>query len=175
MVVLGVAPGLSSLAYSVVSFRSEILVGDAIDCDVLHGNGQSEAAPVWQVTKAARVHQMIMGVVFDRDPPAALALGPPCDPNEPKRHVKIVEETLAGLAMALGAQVVRYKTEEQVLQALIHAFDGRLDIGERGLRKAVRCSLSEPLPSKNRRIVMATAAAVGAAYEVRSELELAEH
>jgi hypothetical protein len=148
-------------------------VAEPIDCDVVHSTGHGETAPVWKVGKSARVHHMIMGVVFGRDPPAVLALGPPLDPSEPGRSVEAVRTVLLSLALGLRARVVAFDTERDVRDALTDHYGDEMTIGERGLRKAVRCSLASPLPSKNRRVVLATAVALAGAFRVRSELRLA--
>lgn len=166
---LGVAPGLASLAYAVLSFRRGETVAVPVDCDVVHSTGHSETAPIWKISRSARVHHMIMGVVFDRDPPAVLALGPPLDPGEPGRSVEAVHTVLLSLAMGLRARVVSFQTERDVREALSAHYGDEMTIGERGLRKAVRCSLSASLPSKNRRVVLATATALAGAFRVRHE------
>jgi hypothetical protein len=171
VVVLGVLPGLAGLAYSMLSFRSVDMSADLVDCDVLRGTGHAETAPIWKVGKSARVHRMVMGVVFERDPPTVLALGPPLNPEEPEGHIEIVRGVLVAMATGLKARIVTFDERKQVQRTLERMYDGRMEVGERGLRKAVRCALTEPLPTVNRRVMLATAVALAGAHEVRSPPE----
>jgi len=170
VIVLGVAPGLEKLAYAVLSFRRGLTVADPIDCDVVHSTGHSETAPTWRVSRSARVHHLIMGTVFDRDPPAVLALGPPLDPEEPSRSVDSVRTVMLALAMGLRARVVQFETEEDVRLALRAHYGEDVTVGVRGLRKAVRYALASELPTKNRRILLAAASALAGAFQVKNEL-----
>lgn len=169
MIVLGVAPGLAKLAYAVLSFRGGS-AAEPIDCDVLHSTGHSETAPMWKIGKSARVHHMIMGVVLDRHPPAALSIGPPLDPKEPTRHVEPVRSLLMSVAMGLRARVVTFETERDLRRSFSRHYGEDMHVGERGLRRAVRCALASPLPTKDRRVMLATATALAGAFEIRSEL-----
>ena len=112
---------------------------------------------------------MIMGVVFDRDPPAVLALGPPLDPEEPGRNVDSVRTVLLSLAMGLRARVVSFDTEEDIREALTVHYGDDMTVGARGLGKAVRCSLATALPSKNRRVLLATATALAGAFQIKDQ------
>ena len=169
MVVLGVVPGLAKLAYAVLSFRTES-VAVPIDCDVLHATGHSATAPMWKISRSARVHHMIMGVVCNRDPPAALSLGPALDPSEPKNHVEAVRTVLSTMALGLRARCVTFETEKELRRTFSRHYGEDMYIGERGLRMAVRCSLASPLPTKDRRVVLAAAVALAGALQIRSEL-----
>ena len=168
MIVLGVAPGLRSLAYAVLSFRDGSRAAEVVDADVLKASGQSDEASVWAVTRSARVHALVMGVVFDRDPPALLSLGPPTDLGEPALHVEVVCKALTMLAMAIGARIARFPTEPEVRSALGSMYEQ--EVGPRSLRKAVQCSLLGRLPTTNRRVLVATATAIAGAYQARTEL-----
>lgn len=165
---LGVAPGLAYLAYSVLSLRGDPPVATLVDCDVVHSTGHVETAPIWALSRSARVHHMIMGVVFDRDPPATVCLGPAVDPEEPERSIEQVRTVLSSLAMGLRARVVSFETEDEVRGVLGESVG--MEVGERGMRKAVRCSLTAPMPTRNRRVLLATAIGLAGAHRVRREL-----
>jgi hypothetical protein len=169
VIVLGVVPGLSACAYSVVAIRYDRILGEIIDCDVLHGNDKPITAPAHEVARSARVHQLVLSVVVGRDPPAALAIGPPYSAKEPDRNVNAVRATLEALVFALSERVriVNFETELELREAFEPIYSA--PVGERTLKKAVRSVLRTPIPANNRRIMVATAAALAAAHLIRTE------
>lgn len=161
-------PGLAALAYSVLSFRPHELRADPVDCGVLRARGHSDSADQWCIGRSTRVHRLIMGVVFERDPPAALAIGPAFSPKEPASHVLCVATMLAALAMGLRAHVEQLGDEAKIRAALTDIVGWK--VGQRAMRQVVSESLTEQLPSANRRVVVATAAALAAAGKLRGRL-----
>jgi hypothetical protein len=165
MVVLGVLPGISSLAYSVVSFP-EGGAGTVVDCDLLHH--QTTERSSWGLSKSSRVHALVLGIVVERHPAAAIAIGPQADPHESAQNAAAVRVVLESLGFAFRAKLVHLLEDSDVYATLDSRYGGELDVGERNLRRAVRCALTHQVPSRNRRIVLATAAAIAAEHLVRS-------
>ena len=120
-----------------------------IDADVLHARALSSES---SVNKRRRVHQLVLGVVFERHMPRVLAIGPPVDPTEDPACVQAVEELLSAIAQLAQIRVLRYADKNAVVTAL--AADRTKQIG-----RAVS-SFVHTLPSRDRRVVLATAAAL---------------
>jgi len=134
--------------------------------DVLHGTGRSETALAWEITKSARVHALVMGVVLERQPPGVLAFGPGLG-GEPQRHVEAVITMLTDLGRLFGAHVVTFQDEDDIRHELESALRGRQKVGSRGVRAAVNALLTERLPTGNRKCMIATAIALAGARRVR--------
>ena len=147
MRIIGVAPGLSALAYSVIVVDMNRAV--VVDADVLHARPLSSEV---SLQKRRRVHQLVLGVVFERHMPLVLSIGPPVDPLESPASVQAVEELLSTIAQFAQIRVVRYADKQAVVTAL--AADRTKQIG-----RAVS-SFIRTLPSRDRRVVLATAAAL---------------
>lgn len=115
MIVLGVAPGLRSLAYSVVGFYKPGERGDLIDADVLRGNRTESDAPWAKLLDRGRPHRLIMSVVFERHPPAILSLGPPYSKKEPQLHVESVATLMEVMAKAFKVPTCRFPDKRSLL------------------------------------------------------------
>lgn len=168
VLVLGVSPGLASCAYSVLSLPKPELKAIPVDMDVLHGTGRSEAALAWEITKSARVHALVMGVVLERQPPAVLSFGPGIG-GEPERHVEAVVTMLTDLGRLFGARIVTFQDEDEIRTELEVALGRGQRVGIRGIRAAVNGMLTERLPTGNRKVMIATAIALAGARRVRVE------
>lgn len=146
--VIGVAPGLNALAYAVIE------AGDAtlcVDHDVLHARPLSVES-IRNPYKRSRIHQMVLGVVAERYPPALLVVGPVADPKEEPDHVQASRDVLAAMAVHFRVPIETIDSREAVLAA--HG------TGIRSMGRSVNRCLDEPLDSRDRRIVLAAAAAL---------------
>jgi hypothetical protein len=152
MIVIGVAPGLKALSYSVIDLAPAIPV--IIDKDVLLGPRIKEG--LVDLVKKAYVHYLILDVVFERElepigrdprPKAVLAIGPACNPKEPVEHVSAVRLMLTTLTNKFKVPVVQVD-EPELKRALQPA------PRESWLRVSNRL-LSEPLDTDEHKIVMA--------------------
>lgn len=152
MISLGVAPGLSALAYSVVQFTNGSSLGRPVDSDVLHAARGITAQSAWEVAKRCRAHHLILDVITERHAPAVVGIGPPLNPAEAPEHVAAARLLVTALAAALRLPVVSVLETEALLAAL--------GSSERTLNRAVSRELSVPLGSRDRRIVLATGAAI---------------
>ncbi len=150
MIVLGIAPGLKSLAYSVLDISKGY--ARCVDHDVLLGGRIKNLNSLAEFAKKAYVHALILDVVFERDPPIALAIGPACNPKDPELHLSAVTLMLKTLANKFGVQVL------PVDAALM---DQILTPSPReSLLRVVNRRLTAPLDSDDRRQVLATAVAL---------------
>lgn len=163
MVVLGIAPGVQTLAYSVLAFDGGAQ-GYPIDSDVLHaGRGTVTLNPLL-LAKRCRAHHLILGVVLERNPPAVLAVGPPVSPREPGVAAEAVYLMLRALAETFDVPLADVRRREQLWDLT----------GDRTLAGAVRKGLCQPLGSRDQRILLATTVAIaGAATARRDRLQTA--
>lgn len=152
MLVLGIAPGLDALAYSVVWWKES---GDAVtvDTDVLRCRPLSLEGKR-NPDKRSRVHQLVLSVVTERFPPTQICIGPQLDPREPELHVQATLMMLRAIAAAAQVPVLRIETEAELFR--------RLEARPPRLGPAVQRRLTAPIGTRDRRIVLATAAAVAA-------------
>lgn len=145
---IGVAPGLNALAYSVL----ELAPGSrprSVDHDVLHARPLSPES-FTNPYKRGRIHQMVLGVVAERYPPSLLVIGPVLDPREEPAHVQASRDVLAKMAEHFRMALVSLDTRDAITAVL--QSEGK------SLGRAVNQLLDEPLDSRDRRIVLATAA-----------------
>ena len=150
MLVLGIAPGLDALAYSVVWWKDD---GDviAVDTDILRCRPLSLEGKR-NPEKRSRVHMLVLSVVAERFPPTQICIGPVIDPREPELHVQAALLMIRAVAAAGGVPVIRIETEADLFR--------RLDARPPRLGPAVQRRLTAPIGTRDRRIVLATAAAV---------------
>lgn len=165
MIVIGVAPGLKALTYSVIETQPG-LPAVVVDKDVLLGPklpGRSDEAGflkgLVELTKKAYVHHLILEVIFERAlepfrrgeprPRAALAIGPACNPKEPPEHVEAVRVVLAQLGSRFLLPVE--KVEESQMRTLL-PFPNE----KSWLRIANRMT-DVPLDTKDPKLVLAVA------------------
>jgi hypothetical protein len=167
VIVIGIAPGLKSIAYSVLDVSGPL--ARTIDADVLLG-GRIQSPPsgdpmgalayVANLARKANVHRLVLSVVFERDPPLVVGLGPPCNPKEPRDRVEAVELVVRALA-ATASIPVRRVSEPDIPQTLM--------IGAReSLFRLVNRHLEHPIEVEDRRLVLATGIALTAASLWRS-------
>lgn len=149
--VLGVSPGLSALSYCVVGSTPSVKARH-VDYDVLHARALSREAKQ-SPSKRARVHQLVLGVVLERDPPDIIAIGPVHDRFEELAHVEAARDMLTQIALTAGARVVDFPRRQQLVYRLG-------DRAGRALGHAVNDHLVAPLGAGDRRIVLAAATAL---------------
>jgi len=159
--VLGVAPGLRSLAYSVVGFYEPDDRGDLIDADVLRGTKAGPDANWAALLLKGRPHRLIMSVVFERNPPAALALGPPYSKKEPDLHVQSVRTLLQVMAQALKVPTLEYADKKTLLSVFPQT---------ETLRNIVLRHVRAESLEGNTALLVATATAAAGALELRQAL-----
>lgn len=168
MIVIGVAPGLKSLTYSVTETHgSKPTV--VLDKDVLLGPrvpSASENAPGFisalvDLGKKAYVHRLVLDVVFERAlcplgraarPSAILAIGPACNPKEIPEHVTAVRIMLSSLAAKFAVPV--FQLDEPKMQALLEPKP------RESWFRVANARLSERLDTDDRKIVLAVAIAL---------------
>jgi hypothetical protein len=143
---------LDALAYSVVWWKDggEVIT---VDTDVLRCRPLSLEGKL-NPNKRSRVHQLVLSVVAERWPPTVVCIGPPLDPREPELHVQATLVMLRAVAAAMGVPIQRIESEAELFR--------RLDARPPRLGPAVQRRLTSPLGTRDRRIVLATAAAVAA-------------
>lgn len=156
MIVIGIAPGLKALSYSVINTAQAPY--EIIDKDVLLGPRVSLADGLVNLGKKAYAHELVLGVVFERHidpnrklrPPVVLALGPPCNPKEDLErptHVMAVRLMITALCGRFGLPLVTV-TEPQILAALSPA-------RRESWQSAASRQLSIPLDTGERKLVLA--------------------
>lgn len=147
-IVLGIAPGLKSLAYSVLSVDGQSVT--PIDHDILLGGHLKKSLA--GLAKKAYAHALILDVVFERNPPAVLAIGPPCNPGEPSEHLEAVRTMLALVSGQFGVRIA--PIDEPLMTT-------ELELAPKEtLGRAVNRALGAPLDSSDRRLVLAVGIAI---------------
>lgn len=150
-IVLGIAPGLRSLAYSVMSVEGSTLT--PVDHDILLGGHFKKS--IATLAKKAYAHALILDVVFERNPPTVLAIGPACNAGEPLDHLDAVRTMLSLISGQFGVRVT------SIDEPLMHS---ALGLGAKEtLGRAVTRTLGGPLDSSDRRLVLAVGIALAGA------------
>lgn len=125
----------------------------AVDSDILYARTLMEGAA--GVIKRFNVHRLVLGVVTERYVPLVLAIGPNSDSSEPSDHVETMCNLLRAMATGVGIRVRDMRTKADICAVL--------GVRETGIGRAVNKNLHRGLASRDRRIVLATAAALAAA------------
>jgi hypothetical protein len=157
-IVLGVTPGIKSLAYVVLDASGERPT--SLDHDVLTGGRLKKDSSLAELGKKAYVHGLILSVILERDPPLMVALGPACNPKDPPEHQTVARMVILGLAKRFGVTVVD-----------VSDLDVQQDLSPEpgvSLARVVHKRLLGALGSNDRRIVLAAAVGlVGCSAMVR--------
>lgn len=159
MIALGIAPGLHSVAYSVVATVAAASCPSylkPIDADVLHAGRGLTPRDAWEIARRCRAHRLVLDIVLDRHPPAVLAFGPPCDPTEDPANVALVRLALRTIGDLLRIPVYDFGTYD-LLQAAFTVDDPR------AVSAYVRRAVNRAPLSRDKRVLLATAAAVAGA------------
>lgn len=146
VIILGITPGLKSLAYSVMDVSGPPQV---IDHDILLGGRVKDSLAA--IAKKAYVHALVLDVVFERDPPVVLAIGPPSR-KEPPEYIAAVQLMLATLARKFGVRITLL--DEALMNDILTPSP------RESLERVVSRRLGSPLGSSDRRIVLAAAIAL---------------
>ena len=161
MVVLGIAPGLGALAYSALGWsprRPDDL--DALDSDVIHAGRRLDVADALAIARRVSAHHMVLDVVLARHPPAVIAIGPQINRRELPEHVAAMRVLLKGIAWGPSLPLYDFGDRKDLLEAL--------DAKQKGLAFVVEQRLNGALGSRDRRIVLATGAALAAINTARA-------
>lgn len=146
----GVAPGVKHLGYVVLEYngtgRCRPLDGDILSGKRLLAGNPNRAL----LRKKFHAHQLILDTVWERHWPVAMAIGPPADASESPLNAELAAVVLSEVGRITGVTVVR-ATEAELGEAL--------GVGRgRTLKTAVTRSLTTPLGSRNRILLLAAAA-----------------
>lgn len=158
MIVLGITPGLRALAYSVVGFRGEDR-GDLIDADVLRGSRAPPDANLTALTHKGRPHRLILSVILERHPPAALGLGPPYSRQEPQLHVTAARHVCSLLAGAFRVPTQDFPSKQELFATFPE---------KKPLRNLALDYVETEALGANNALLIATLTAVAAAKRLQS-------
>jgi hypothetical protein len=160
LIALGITPGLRSLAYAVVGFYGEDRA-DLIDADVLRGARSVDPTSNWAALLIkGRPHRLILSVVFERNPPAVLGLGPAFSKKEPKIHVDAVRAVCSVLAQAFSVPTVSIPDRRSLIQGF-HP--------DRVLRNIALAHVRAESLRDNPQLLLATVTATAAAKKVLND------
>lgn len=160
MIALGISPGLRSLAYAVVGFYKPDERGDLIDADVVRGTRAPDVMNWDLLLHQSRPQRLILSVVFERNPPAILAVGPPYSKKEPQLHVEAMAKLMLAMASAVKVPTVRFDDKK----SLLAAFPSREPLRN----MACRYVRAEALEGSTA-LLVATATAAAGALEYRRQ------
>jgi hypothetical protein len=119
VIILGIAPGIRTLAWSVLDFPDRTLRADCLDCDVEHHGARGFSLETFEDMLArAKVHWLILTVLLGRHEGAVLVLGPQADRYEPEEHAEAARCLLRTLCMGAGVPVLEIGTRDEVLDTL---------------------------------------------------------
>lgn len=161
MIVIGIVPGLKSLAYVVLSVNERGL-GDPVLWDVIHTRKTPDAAPLAQLAARAEVLALELSVVLERGPVLAVGLGPPYARAEPKPHVDAVRAMLERLTRSARIPLLSLENKGDLHDTLSEAAEER--VTTRNLSEVLLGFVRRRVDGANRRFNLATATAVCAAY-----------
>lgn len=154
MIAIGFTSGLDSVACSVVEFSPET---DVLWWEVMPGpRKKRKVSPM----RRYHAHKLMFDIIFDRWPPAVIAVGPPSAPTEPLEWVVLMRTAMVELGRSLRVPTVIFDTDRDVGRAL-----GARDLSRgNGLKSLVKRQI-ESFSSNKPRVVLATATAMaGARY-----------
>ncbi len=160
LIAIGFTSGLASVACSVLA------VGDRPEMifkEVMPGPRKKRAVPA---SRRYHAHKLMFDMIFDRWPPAVIALGPPSTPDEPLEWVVFMRTAMFELGKSLRVPVVLFDTDEEVARGLGMA-QGRSGGG--GLKALIRRQLPT-FSSNKRRVILSTATAMAGATRIRSSM-----
>lgn len=115
MIVLGITPGVRSLAYCVLLIEAE-RPAEVIDSDLLKGGSPTASDDEEKLKKKSKPHALTLHIVIERAfdlskrAPITMALGPGTG-KEPAIHVLLVRLMLAGLAAEFEEQMPGLKID----------------------------------------------------------------
>jgi hypothetical protein len=156
VIVLGISPGLHALAYSVLEYNGQP-TAELLDADVLHAGRGMTPRDAIEIARRCRAHRLVLDIVLSRNPPGAIALGPQAEPREPPEHIAIVRLALMTLGQAFRVTVYDFGDKRKLYEALGLRMTEQRQFGGR-----IRTAIGGVPVSRDKRVVLATAAAVAA-------------
>jgi hypothetical protein len=160
LIAIGFTSGLDSIACSVVDVSSDT---EVIWCEVMPGPRKRR-----DVTAIRRyhAHKLMFDIIFDRWPPAVIAIGPPSAPEEPLESVVLMRTAMFELGRSLRVPVVLFDRAEDVGRGL-----GAYDLSRgNGLKSLVKRRI-ESFTSNKKRVVLATATAMAGALQIKNAVQ----
>jgi hypothetical protein len=157
VIILAIAPGVRTLAYSVLRVQHDTLRGCVIDSDVLHHTARGfkfDTLPE-QIARA-RVHWLVLSIWLEREKDAVIVLGPPADRRENPNYVEACRRTIRTAAVSMAIPLLEYETEEEV----------QTEVGLRSRRLFDRVREIVPITKPPRGVLLATAAGVAGAAQL---------
>lgn len=107
----------------------------------------------------------MLSAIFDRWPPAVIALGPPSTDDEPLEWVVFMRAGLFEIGKYLRIPVVLFDTDEKIAEGL-----GAEGVGRgNGLKTLIRKRMAS-FNSNKRRVILSTATAMAGAVRVQESL-----
>jgi len=112
VIVLGISPGVRSLAYCVLLLRPDAEFPELLDSDLLKGGKPKRGADEAELKKRSKPHWLTLDVVLRRafddndGRPVVMAIGPGPE-KEPRVHQFVVRALLTGLCVELESHGVR--------------------------------------------------------------------
>lgn len=157
---LGIAPGVQALAYSVLAYRPGVTRAELLDADVLRAGRKLTVQDAIDVARRCRAHQLILDVVLKRHPPALIVLGPQANPREDIDHVAVVRYALQVIGQTVGVPVTDLPGSPELYAAL--GVDN-----PRGVSQQIRNAIEGPQAvPRDKRALLAVAAAVAGGKRV---------
>jgi hypothetical protein len=114
LIVIGISPGLRSLAYCVLAFSGQQGRPEVCDSDLLKGGRPRQGDPAERLRRKATPHALVLDVVFERAIERNADLGcetlvavGPSPEDVPAEHAAIVRLIVRGMIMGLREQGIR--------------------------------------------------------------------
>lgn len=153
MIVLGIAPGIRTLAWSVLDFPDRTLRADCLDCDVEHHGARGFSIVTFEdMLSRARVHWLILTVLLGRHDGAVMVIGPQADSKEPVEHAEAARCLLRSLCLGVGVPLLEFTDRDEVLDVLGVSHRQITAVAEAVVGKRKRDGKVE-LPTRSRAIV----------------------
>lgn len=164
LIAIGLTSGLGSIAYSVLAVSSE--TPDLLWWEVMPGPRKRRNVPP---SRRYHAHKLMLDMIFDRWPPAVIALGPRSTDDEPLEWVTFMRTAIFSLGKSLRVPVVLFDSDERIATGM-----GADDISRgNGLKTLIKKQMPD-FTSNKRRVVLATATAMAAAIQVRNSMSREE-
>ena len=117
LIALGIAPGIKSLAYCALEWRSDEQRGVVLHQDVmspryiLRADDNGRAPSLAVLTRRFYCHQLILTTVWERYPPEVLSVGPPAT-TEAAKNVELARKLVTELGRFAGVTVVHSSVKD---------------------------------------------------------------
>lgn len=107
-------------------------------------------------------HRLMFEILFERWPPAVIALGPPADPREPLEWVVFMRTAMFELGKGINVPVLLYDSDAAIVETLG-------GVGRVGLKTMIKRYCPSFSSNKPRNIRSTAAAIAGAVQHFRFE------